>query len=112
MTKATPTWLTLTVAALFGLVYAYDVWEAIGNLIGVPAIYEGLGLTARTPWILLIAALVIPIVTFVAVVLVGRHRNLGEKALLFLLGLAVSNALALGTIGLNSLIFSDLLHRI
>lgn len=105
-------WLSLVIAALFGLFYAYDVWEAIGNLIQVPGIYEGLGFTSSTPWALLIAALVFPIVIYIVVFLIGLRRNIGEKALLLLTGLAVSNALALGTIGLNSMIFSELLHSL
>lgn len=105
-------WLSLVIAALFGLFYAYDVWEAIGNLIQVPGIYEGLGFTASTPWVLLVAALVFPIVVYVVVFLIGLRRNVGEKALLLLTGLAVSNALALATIGLNSMIFSELLHSL
>lgn len=105
-------WLSLTIAAIFGLFYAYDVWEAVGNLIGVPKIYDGFGLTAQTPWVLLIAALVIPMIVYGVALLVGLRRNVGERALVLLTGLAVSNALALGTIGANSLIFSDLLHRI
>lgn len=105
-------WLSLTIAAVFGLFYAYDVWEAVGNLIGVPKVYDGLGLTAQTPWILLVAALIIPIVVYGLVLLLGLRRNAGERAILLLTGLAVSNALALATVATNSLIFSDLLHRI
>lgn len=105
-------WLSMTIAAGFGLFYAYDVWEAVGNLIGVPKVYDGLGLTAQTPWILLVAALIIPIVVYGLVLLLGLRRNAGERAILLLTGLAVSNALALATVATNSLIFSDLLHRI
>lgn len=115
MRKPTPPkygWLSLTIAAIFGLFYAYDVWEAVGNLIGVPKVYDALGLTAQTPWLLLVAALAIPIVVYGAALLVGLRRNVGERAMVLLTGLAVSNACALGTIGANSLIFSDLLHRI
>ena len=105
-------WLSLTIAAVFGLFYAYDVWEAVGNLIGVPKVYDGLGLTAQTPWVLLFAALIIPVIVYGLVLLLGLRRNVGEHALLLLTGLAVSNALALATVAANSLIFSDLLHRI
>ena len=105
-------WLSLTIGAVFGLFYAYDVWEAVGNLIGVPKIYDGLGLTAQTPWVFLVAALIIPLVVYGLVLLLGLRRNAGERTLLLLTGLAVSNALALATGATNSLIFSDLLHRI
>ena len=105
-------WLGLTVAALFGLFYAYDEWEAIGNVSGVPAVYDSIGFSASTPWPLLIVALVFPAVIFVLMFVIGLRRNIGEKALLLLTGLAVSNALALSTIGLNSLIFSNLIDRL
>ena len=105
-------WLSLTLAAVFGLFYAYDVWEAVGNLVGVPHYYEAIGFSASTPWVLLIAALVFPFVIFVVVFLLGIRRNVGEKALLYITGLAVSNALALSTIGLNSLIFSNIIQRL
>ena len=105
-------WLGLVVAALFGLFYAYDEWEAIGNIIGVPAVYDSIGFSASTPWVLLYAALAFPVVIFVLMFAIGLRRNIGEKALLLLVGLAVSNALALSTIGLNSLIFSNLIDRL
>ena len=105
-------WLSLSVAALFGLLYAYDVWEAVGNLVGVPHYYESIGFGASTPWILLIAALAFPFVIFVIVFVLGIRRNVAQKALLYIAGLAVSNALALSTIGLNSLIFSNLIQRL
>ena len=105
-------WLSLTVAALFGLFYAYDVWEAVGNLVGVPHYYAAVGFGSSTPWILLIAALIFPFVIYVVVFTLGIRRNVGEKVLLMLTGLAVSNALALSTIGLNSLIFSNIIDRL
>lgn len=111
-TKGRLGWLSLTLAALFGLFYAYDVWEAVGNIVGVPKIYDSIGFAASTPWALLIAALLFPLVIFTVVFLLGIRRNIGEKALLFLAGLAVSNALALSTIGVNSLIFSNIIDRL
>lgn len=102
--------LSLIIAALFGLLYAYDVWEAVGNLIGIPTIYRSLGAEASIPWWLLIAAIALPVIIYALVFLLGLRRSVGERALLLLLGLAVSSALFLGTIGVNSLIFSDLLH--
>ncbi len=98
-------WLSLVVAALFGLFFAYDVWEAIGNLFGVPAEYSALGIGDRTPWWLLWTGVAIPPVTFVIAVLLGRRRNVFGKALIFLVGLAVVAALTLGVIALGTAIF-------
>lgn len=102
--------LSLVIAALFGLLYAYDVWEAVGNLIGIPTIYRSLDAEGAVPWWLLIAAIVLPVVIYAIAFLLGLRRNTAERALLLLVGLAVSSALFLATIGVNSLIFSDLLH--
>ena len=103
---------TIIVAGIFGLLYAYDLWEAISGALEVPMSYAAIGFEASTPWAPLIAALVFPVVTFVAVFLIGLRRNIGEKALLYVTGLAVSNALALGAIGLEALIFSNIIDRL
>lgn len=94
-------WLSLVVAALFGLFYAYDVWEAIGNLFGVPAAYQALGLGDRVPWWLLWVGVAIPPLAFAVAVFVGRRRNVFGKALIFLVGLAVVAGLTLGVIALG-----------
>lgn len=100
---------TIIVAGLFGLLYAYDLWESISGIVAVPARYAAIGFAGTTPWILLIAALAFPLVIFVAAFLIGLRRNIGEKALLYITGLAVSNALALSTIGPELLIYSNLI---
>lgn len=102
--------VSLIIAALFGLLYAYDVWEAVGNFIGIPTIYRSLGAEASVPWWLLVTAIALPVIIYAIAFLLGLRRNIGERALLLLAGLAVSSALFLATIGVNSLIFSDLLH--
>jgi hypothetical protein len=94
-------WVSLVVAALFGLLYAYDVWEAIGNMINLPRYYELLGLDpAGIPWWVLVINLLVPVAAFLVVFWVGRRQHVGGKALLFLLGLAVSSALSLGLVAL------------
>ena len=86
------------------------MWEAVGNFIGIPTIYRSLGAEASVPWWLLVTAIALPVVIYAIAFLLGLRRNIGERALLLLAGLAVSSALFLATIGVNSLIFSDLLH--
>lgn len=94
-------WLSLVVAALFGLLYAYDVWEAISNMINLPRIYEILGLDASViPWWLLVINLLLPVAAFLVAFWVGRRQHVGGKALIFLLGLAVSAEINLGLIAL------------
>lgn len=94
-------WLSLSVAAIFGLLFAYDVWEAIGNMINLPRYYELLGLDpAGIPWWVLVINLLVPIAAFAIAFWVGRKQHVGGKALIFLLGLAVSAALGLGLVAL------------
>ena len=94
-------WLSLAVAAIFGLLYAYDVWEAVGNMINLPQYYELLGLDpAGIPWWVLVINLLVPVAAFAIAFWVGRRQNLGGRALIFLLGLAVSAALGLGLVAL------------
>lgn len=98
-------WLSLTVAAIFGLFYAYDVWEAIGNLFLVPADYAQFMAGDKVPWWLLWLGVALPPVVFALAVIVGRRRNVLGRALIFLVGLAVVAALTFGVYAVGSIIF-------
>ena len=98
-------WLSLVVAALFGLFYAYDIWTAIGNLFGVPAEYAQFMASDYVPWWLLWIGVAIPPLGFALAVFVGRRRNVFGKALIFLVGLAVVAALTFGVYALGSVVF-------
>lgn len=104
-------WLSLTVAALFGLVYAYFLWQAVSLLVQLPTNLAALGLSgARIPWWLLILGVVIPPVVFGVAAAVGRRENVGRKAVLFTVGLAVVAGLGLSVIALTYiLIFGPVL---
>lgn len=78
-----PTWLASTVAGLFGLFYAYAVWNAVGFLISRASILNGLG------WGLLIFACVFPTLVFGAGLAIGLRRRAGAFALILLTGLGV-----------------------
>ena len=98
-------WLSLVVAGLFALFFAYDVWEAVDNLISLPRFYEASALDpAGLPWWLLWIGVIVPVAVFVAAFIIGRRRNVGEKAVIFFVGLAVSSGLGLGAIALESII--------
>lgn len=93
----------LVVAAVFALLYAYDIWEAISNLVEVPVLYAALGFDAASvPWVLLILGVVLPPVVFALALLVGRRRSLGMLALLLLLGLAIVAGASLGIIAFEA----------
>lgn len=99
----------LAVAAVFGLFYAYDLWEAVSNFFELPAVYEQFGLDgSAVPWWVLILGLAIPPLVFVGAFLLGRRQSLAGQALIFLVGLAVVAGLSLGMISLVSALLRGL----
>ncbi len=98
-------WLSLVVAAIFGLFFAYDVWAAVGNMIALPDFYDVGGFGAENvPWWLLWIGVLIPIAAFGIAFVIGRRRNVGIKALVFLAGLAVAAGLGIGILGLEDVL--------
>ena len=104
-------WLSLTVAAFFGLVYAYFLWQAVSLLVQLPTNLAALGLGgSRIPWWLLIVGVFIPPVVFGVAAVAGRKQNVGRKAVLFVVGIAVVAGLGLSVIALTYiLIFGPVL---
>ena len=101
---------SLIVAAVFALLTAYDLWEAIGTAIALPASYEASGFDpASIPWWIVVLYVLVPPVTFVLAIAAGRRQRVFGRALLFAVALAVSAALSLGLIALQgTLLFSTL----
>jgi hypothetical protein len=94
--RRTPFWLELTLAIGFGLFFAYDAWEGVGNLIGMSQMASALETSiSGVGWLVLIAAAVLPVALFAAAFLLGRRRTAVVQAALYLCGLAVSGALYL-----------------
>jgi len=87
---AQPLWVRVALAVLFGLFYAYDVWEVVESLVQILS----LGLTF-TPagWAIMIVALLAPLALFAAAFAVGRGRGILTAVLAYVTGLAVSGAL-------------------
>ncbi|GAB2451028.1 uncharacterized membrane protein YuzA (DUF378 family) [Conyzicola lurida] len=96
--------LGATVAILFGLLYAYDLWEAINNAIELPKAYEqiaALGVdVGEVPWTLIIVGIAIPPLVYLAALVFGRRRNAFGKAVYFAVGLALVAVLSLDIIAL------------
>lgn len=95
--------LPIAVAILFGLLFAYDLVEAITNLVGLPAqvaeanefaAENGLA-TIEVPWGILIANTILPIAAFAVAWWMGRGRGLAHQALLYLVALATVAAVTL-----------------
>ena len=91
----TPRWLAMTIAVVFGVLYAYDVWEAIGNLVGLNLQAGALGVPLTPLGLtLLIAALIVPFLVFGVAFWLGRRRAPLAQVVLFLAGYALIQALA------------------
>jgi len=107
---ATPLWLAVTIAVFFGVFYAYDVWEAVRDLVGMTLIVGDLGVSfAGIGIALLIVALIVPLVVFALAFWLGRKRGPLEQVVLFLVGYALVQAISLGLasfFGLGGIDFS------
>lgn len=98
-------WLESGVDIVFGLIYAYYVWDAIRSLVELPGYYDSIGLPqAAVPWWLLVGGLLVPLLVYVAAFLLGHRRGILRKALFFFVGLTVVATLSLSLIGLESVI--------
>jgi hypothetical protein len=49
------------VITLFVALLGWDLWEALGNLVGLQPFYEAMGIGASVPWILLWLGVLLPI---------------------------------------------------
>lgn len=102
--------VSVTVAAIFGLFYAYDLWEAVSTLVALPQFYEAYGLDASyIPWWLLWIGVLIPPVIFGVALLVGRNQAVVGRALILLVGLSLVAGLSLGAVALEQVLRPELL---
>ena len=93
----------LTVAIAFGLLYAYDLFEAIANAFGVVAqlsdyneLAAEVGLDEdAVPWGILVANILLAPLLYTGAFLIARRHTVPTAALVFLGGLAVVGALSL-----------------
>lgn len=91
-----PFWLRIVIAVVFALLYAYDAWEAVGNLVGLNLQAQSLDTRlSGFGWTVLIGGIVLPVLVYGVAFWLGRKRSAGILALLLLAGLALDAALSL-----------------
>ncbi|WP_314139446.1 bacitracin resistance protein [uncultured Plantibacter sp.] len=96
-----PGWLSWSIAVLFGLFFAYDVFEAVGNLVGIVGTANGLAVPVLPlGWVVLIGGLLLPIVAFAIACWTGRDRSLGEQAVRYLVALCVVAPISLSVLAM------------
>ncbi|MCU1635824.1 MAG: hypothetical protein JWQ68_1063 [Cryobacterium sp.] len=103
-----PSWLSTSVAIIFGLLYAYDAWEAVGNLVGLNVAAGALGTSlSGFGWSVLLGGILLPLVVYVLALWIGRNLSAGPQALVLLVGWCLIAVLSLDmfvSIGLGRLI--------
>lgn len=86
----TPLWLVAAISAVFGLCFAYAVWNAIGNLVATVQTAGDLGLALNgLGWFLWLFAAALPVLVWALALAIGRRRAPHELALVMLTGLAL-----------------------
>lgn len=94
--RRAPLWLTVTIAIVFGLFYAYDLWEAVGNLVGLNIAAADLDTSlSGTGWTVLIAGVLIPVLVYGFAFWLGRRRVAGVQTLMYITGLCLVAVLSL-----------------
>lgn len=81
-----PVWLIATIAGLFGLLYAFVVWTALGFLIQQATGVQGL---TGYGWFVLILPVVFPLLAFGAAFAIGWRRRALPYVLAMLAGLCL-----------------------
>ena len=93
MMRTLARWLTVGV---FGLFFAFDVWEAVGNFIGIysQGLLLGLVLTGWG-WLFLLLGIFAPIIVFVLAMIFTRKMSAARSLALFAVALTVSAVISL-----------------
>jgi len=94
----------LVLALVFAALFALAELSAISNLIALPEWYSVLGIADATPWALLVVGVALPVVLYVAALILGRRGSLLTRGLIWAACLGTTHALALSLFTLVSLL--------
>lgn len=87
-TRGIVSWI---VVGFFALFFAFDVWEGIGNFLGIQAQSLTLGIAiSALGWIAIVAGVFAPVILFVLALFLSKKMPLAQTAFLFLLALSIS----------------------
>lgn len=97
--RTVSTWIFIGIFALF---FAYDIWEGIGNFLGIQAQSLSLGIgISPFGWAAIVLGILAPIALFLGALLITRKRSVGPTLAIFFVALTLSAVigvdLALGT---------------
>ena len=92
----------LFLLSYFALVLGWDLWEALGNLVGLEPFYEAMGIGASVPWLLLWAGALLPLAAFgIAVVLWRKWPGVPERLAIMVVAWAVVAGMSLSLAALE-----------
>lgn len=100
------TWVIVTISVLFGLFYAYALWNAVAFLIAQAT--GSLGLNGYG-WFVLLLAVVFPLIAFGIAFALGRRRVWWQFALVLFAGLCVVSVFWLNVIAYAAVYGASLL---
>jgi len=100
----------VVLSGLFVLLIVWDVWEAVGNLLGLPAYYSALGVADSTPWVLLVSGVIVPVLLWALGLWWGwRRQSVIEAAVIYAIALSVQATLSLSLIAAEQAWRADVL---
>lgn len=100
------TWILIGIFALF---FAYDVWEGLGNFLGIQAQSLSLGIgISPFGWAAIVTGIFAPIVLFLGALFVTQKRRVGPTVVIFVVALTISAVIGVDLVlGTNAfLVFS------
>ena len=84
------------VITLFVALLGWDLWEALGNLVGLQPFYEAMGIGASVPWILLWLGVLLPVTAVVlSLILWRRWTGAAERVAIMVVAWAVVAGMSL-----------------
>lgn len=89
-------WASIAMSTGFVILLGWDLWEALGNLVGLQPFYEAMGIGVNVPWILLWLGVLLPIAAVVfALILSRRWPGFAERLAIMVLAWAVVAGMSL-----------------
>lgn len=83
------------VTLVFVVLFGYQLYAAVSNLVALPEIYAAAGIADAVPWAILVANVAAPAIAFAAASAVAQGRRLAARAGILLLGFGISAQLSL-----------------
>jgi hypothetical protein len=84
------------VITVFVVLLGWDLWEALGNLVGLQPFYEAMGIGDSVPWVLLWLGVLLPIAAAVlALTLWRRWPGFAERLAIMVVAWAVVAGMSL-----------------